>query len=408
MPAAAARLPDDAPPLDAPPLDAPPRLTRRSLALVVAAWAVYSVGFAGLLLQYPAIPSFGVALVSAAVGNALLVGWMLPAWGVVFRGMHAAAWGRRLAAHAALGPLVTAAWLASYVGFLALVSGASFRTAFASLPEPAWMAYGTLMTYVLVFAVLHGRQALQRLRLRERQAAELVALARDRELAALKAQIQPHFLFNTLNAISATVKRDPDAAREMIAELAGLLRYALDASTDAGAAGHVPLRDELAFTTAYLRLEQHRFSDRLATDVVVEAPDAALDRRVPPLVLQPLVENALRHGIAPSPEGGRVEVRVTAQGTGDGLAPASAALTVRVADTGVGPGVPLPPDGAPPDALAPEAEGDDDAGRASGGGLGLAATHARLVRTFGPTAALRLAPNTPRGLVATFQLPSEG
>jgi signal transduction histidine kinase len=388
--------------------------------MVGLVWALYSLAFAGLLLQNPGIDSFGIALLGSAVGNALLVLWMLPAWHVAFQRLHGASWGTLVAAHAVMGPLVTAAWFVSNAGVIALARGQSLGQMLGQMAAPGWVAYGTLMTYVIVFALLHGVQAVRRLRLREQQAAELVALARDRELAALKAQVRPHFLFNTLNSISATVKRDPDAAREMIAELAGLLRYALDASGGSDADGQVPLREEVAFTRRYLRLEQHRFSDRLEVDVAVHVPAATLERPVPPMLLQPLVENALRHGIAPCPEGGRVEVSLIAPPCGDGApsdgAPrgdASAAeasapgapLVVRVADTGVGGDLPASVLAEPP------AEGDETLPRperGDEGGFGLAATNARLVRTFGPGARLHVEPNAPRGFVVWFELPGSG
>ena len=141
------------------------------------------------------------------------------------------------------------------------------------------------------------------------------------ELAALQARINPHFFFNTLNTIGALVEEDARTAEELLETFAHLFRYAFHAAD----AAPVALRDEIAFTRGYLRIEQARFGDRLrvAWDV---APDS-LRVRVPGLILQPLVENAVGHGLAPRARGGRIEVS-TALDNG--------ALRIDVVDDGVG------------------------------------------------------------------------
>jgi LytS/YehU family sensor histidine kinase len=239
-----------------------------------------------------------------------------------------------------------------------------------------WILYGTFTLYAIQFALYHLVRNVQRLRQKEQQATELLAVAREQQLAALKAQVNPHFLFNTLNSISATLKQDPDQAREMIARLAGLMRYALDSAER----DRVSLREEVNFVRRYLALARHRFSNRLDAHVDVDAPDDALDTPVPPMVLQPLVENALRHGIAPSEEGGRVTVQISEN---------SDRLDVRVEDTGVG-----------PETDRPLADADE--------GTGLANTTTRLEHTFGPDAALHTAPNDPTGFAVWFSIPRNG
>jgi LytS/YehU family sensor histidine kinase len=239
-----------------------------------------------------------------------------------------------------------------------------------------WILFGTLTIYAIQFALYHLVRNVQRLRIKGQQATELLATAREQELAALKAQINPHFLFNTLNSISATLRRNPEQAREMIAKLSGMMRYALDgADRDL-----VPLRDEIDFARRYLDLEHHRFSDRLTAEVDINTDDDALDTPVPPMVLQPLVENALRHGIAPSEEGGTVTVEVTTE---------SERIEVRVEDTGVGPG-------------------DEDPLSASENSTGLANTSTRLQHTYGPDAALHTAENDPTGFRIRFSIPRNG
>jgi two-component system sensor histidine kinase AlgZ len=128
-------------------------------------------------------------------------------------------------------------------------------------------------------------------------------LAREAELRALRAQIDPHFLFNSLQSISALTTADPAAARRMCLLLADFLRDTLAL----GARPRIPLGSELSLARRYLAIEQVRFGDRLRVEIAV-APDAEACG-VPPLLLQPLVENAVTHGIAHLLEGGTVRVR---------------------------------------------------------------------------------------------------
>jgi hypothetical protein len=141
----------------------------------------------------------------------------------------------------------------------------------------------------------------------EKQAALLESRLTQSRLHALQAQLQPHFLFNTLNGIATLVRRDPQVAEEMLASLSDLLRVSL---AQAGRQ-EIPLREELDFLDRYLELQQMRFGDRLRIERQVEP--AALDCLVPSFVLQPLVENAIRHGIEPSGRPGLV--RIVAQRT---------------------------------------------------------------------------------------------
>ena len=137
---------------------------------------------------------------------------------------------------------------------------------------------------------------------RELQAAALATELVQARLQALRMQINPHFLFNTLNTISALIHENPDLADRMVVRLSGLLRRTLDR----GDVQEVPLREELEFLRSYLEIEQMRFPDRLAVTFDIEPKTQ--DLLVPHLILQPLVENALRHGILPREEAGRVEI----------------------------------------------------------------------------------------------------
>jgi two-component system sensor histidine kinase AlgZ len=142
----------------------------------------------------------------------------------------------------------------------------------------------------------------------ERRALESRVVARDAELRALRAQLNPHFLFNSLNSISALVGRDPQGARRMCERLGDFLRQTLALA----ARESVPLADELALIERYLEIERVRFGERLGADVNV--PEEAARCQVPPLLLQPLVENAVKHGVAARIEGGTVHIRAERAG----------------------------------------------------------------------------------------------
>ncbi len=159
--------------------------------------------------------------------------------------------------------------------------------------------------YVLLLGIAHAVLYYGRYRERERAAERLAAGLTEARLQALKMQLQPHFLFNTLNAISALIPAEAKPARRMVARLGDLLRIALEHEETQ----EVTLREELAFLEPYLEIEQARLEDRLT--VVMEIAPEALDAHVPHLMLQPLVENAIRHGIAPRIEPGRVEISAT-------------------------------------------------------------------------------------------------
>ena len=183
-----------------------------------------------------------------------------------------------------------------------LVPGYSFVRIFAGL-DGCWLA---LIVYCAIHALLHQYDALQRSQRRE---AEATALAREAELRALQYQLHPHFLFNTLNSISSmVVDGRASGATRMIARLGDLLRATLERSD----VREVTLAEELSLTEHYLDIEKARLGHRLQVDMRVGA--GVLQAWVPPLLLQPLVENAIRHGVAPRASGGAIRLGIGSDG----------------------------------------------------------------------------------------------
>ena len=217
-----------------------------------------------------------------------------------------------------------------------------------------------------VIAVVHAIEFHQRVREREVLTARLQARLSEAQLDALSSRLHPHFLFNTLQAISTLVYRDPAAADAMLGHLSTLLRRALMR----GQGHEVTLAEELALLEEYLAIVQARFGDRVAVEREVDP--AALAGLVPQLMLQPLVENAVEHGVARRAGAGRIAIRAAREGD---------RLRIAVADDG--PGLERP-------ALER---------------VGLGNTRLRLGELYGEDGVLTLEPGVPGGLVATVTLP---
>lgn len=178
-----------------------------------------------------------------------------------------------------------------------------------------------MMTYWTIVGVGHALRYHYQVRARELSAAQMETRLVEAQLHTLQRQMQPHFLFNTLNTISALMHRDVDAADAMIARLSDLLRMSLQRV----GVQEVELKEELDFLSKYLEIEQTRFRDRLS--VVFDIQADTLAALVPNLLLQPLVENAIKHGIGPRPTPGQIVVRARCVG---------AMLELDVQDNGVG------------------------------------------------------------------------
>ncbi len=183
----------------------------------------------------------------------------------------------------------------------------------ATLPSKVSKAFPVLWTLGALFqaagiAFHYLMLALERSREAEKAGQALKTLAQEAELKALRAQINPHFLFNSLNSISALTSLDPAKARTMCVLLSDFLRITLGLGERAA----VSLSEELALLRTYLEIEQVRFGKRLRVQWEVEESAASL--QLPPLLLQPLVENAIKHGIAQVAEGGVLQIRAWTEG----------------------------------------------------------------------------------------------
>jgi LytS/YehU family sensor histidine kinase len=199
------------------------------------------------------------------------------------------------------------------------------------------------------------------------QAAETEARLREAQLGLLRAQLQPHFLFNALNAISELVHENPERADRMIGRLSELLRAAFEAGDR-----HLTTLDaELGLVDHYLAIQRVRFGDRLRVETHV--PDDCRRVEVPQLFLQPLVENAVVHGLSPRVEGGSIRIAVERRGS---------TLVVTVEDDGVGVGAQPAP-----------------------GGIGLSNSRARLRSLYGDAASIELGARQSGGTMVTVTLP---
>ena len=234
-----------------------------------------------------------------------------------------------------------------------------------------------VLTYLTVLGIQAGFRYYRQYQEREQQAlrlelntSELKTQLVNAQLNALKMQLQPHFLFNTLNAIMVLVRQQKGRqAEEMLARLGDLLRCVLEDVE----AQEVTLRRELEYLRLYLSIEEVRFADRLRVEI--SADPAILDAAVPQMGLQPIVENAIRHGLGKSSAAGRIHIAA---------ARVDDTMEIKVADDGPG----LPGDAAP-----------------AGTGIGLANTRARLRQLYGDAAKLTMENGAQGGAVVTMKLP---
>jgi signal transduction histidine kinase len=345
--------------------------SRRIPVLYLAVAALLALAYFGAVLLATGAP--GLALRATVVAVVPGVGFAF----VVLRIGRRARWfegsGRRLAlVHAPLCAGYSAAWTFTVTALVAVerwlfVEGTPFQIRLEVL---GFTLFTGVLLYGGIAGAAFGLESSARLRDERARAARAETLRARAELAALRAQLNPHFLFNTLHTVLGLVRRDPALAEEALQDLGDVLRYALDVQRGDD---RVALRDELAFVDRYLAIERVRLGDRLRVEREIEG--GALDGRLPAFTVQPIVENAIRYAVACRAQGGRVRIEARIDDA------AERCLRVTISDDGAG---------APP--------------TPSGAGLGLALVRQRLEAAFGAGAEL-LAQTTDAGFVVTLRVP---
>jgi signal transduction histidine kinase len=347
------------------------RQRRARLAFIWGVWALVGLFFSSQIYVYFARTQRAVPLwralawqMTATLVFALSTPMVL--WLARRYPFGRAAWRRPLAVHLLAGTAISAVWAACHIVIDSAFNGNLQNYDYSNLPRVIFINLDKeLLVYWIIVVISHAVDYYQRYREGELRASQA-------QLQALKMQLHPHFLFNALHSISALVHSDPEAADKMIARLGDFLRLTLDTA----AAQEVPLRQEIEFLNCYLEIERIRFRDRLTTRLDVDPQ--ALECRVPNLVLQPIVENAIRHGVAPRSAPGRVEVRAERRG---------GSLLLQVKDNGRG----LP--------------SDDGACATKGGGVGLSNTRARLQQLYGGAFVFEIENDPEGGVVVTLEIP---
>lgn len=229
-----------------------------------------------------------------------------------------------------------------------------------------WDIYIPALIYIIQFGFFHAYAYHVEVENRKATEADLKEAALKSELGAIKAQLNPHFLYNTFNTINASLPPQMEQTREMIASLSDMFRYVLKASKEET----VELKEEVEFTEKYLSLEKSRFGERLKT--VFEIEQDLLTEKIPPMILQPLVENSVKHGISNLIEGGEIKIEIKKQGD---------KMLFTVSDTGLG-------------AI--------DLSGLIGSGVGLSNTNLRLEKMYGSQ--IDILHNTPKGLIVSFSI----
>ena len=260
----------------------------------------------------------------------------------------------RLPAHLLLLAAVSAAKIVVFHPFREMLG----RPASSLQQTFAGSFISEIVAFLATAAAIHAIEFYRRYREREQLSRQLQARLTDAQLRALRAQLNPHFLFNTLNAVTTLLHRDPQRADAMLTRLGELLRLTLRADPE----HEIPLHEELQLLERYLEIMRMRFPDRVT--VTCDADPAVAGALVPSFVLQPLVENAFEHGIAKRSDAGLVRVEAT-------LAPDRSAVILRVRDNGPG-----------PESAA--------AGNGHHDGVGIANTRRRLDEMYGAAGTLSL------------------
>ncbi|GAB5472382.1 MAG: histidine kinase [Maribacter sp.] len=285
----------------------------------------------------------------------------VPIWYLVFRTFRRKRLYIRLLTHVATWPIFV-------FGTQRVYYAVSDALGFGHLEGAAqiWDAYIPALFYLIQFGILHAHEYYKENQRKLIVEGELRQAALKSELSAIKAQLNPHFLYNVFNTINASIPPENERTRHMIAQLADLFRYQLRASkTDT-----VTLKEELDFVKKYLDLEKERFKDRLLVDIKVSKD--LMHEKIPPMLLQPMVENSVKHGLSSLIEGGTVSIYIFKE---------EGKLKFEISDTGVG---------------------IQNKENVFGKGVGLTNTKLRLQKMY--QSQMELTDNYPKGLTIKFAI----
>lgn len=290
-------------------------MIRRTSILYAAAWTVYAV-LDALSLYSAGNIGLGTAFISDFLGTVPAAVMGIGVWRLCERlQLTPRNRLRFITIHTLSAILYAVVWGGWTIYQIATYAPPNVLPVFLSSALP-WVLFQDVLIYCVIAGVAYAIQANRR----SNQQRQLAARA---ELQALRAQLDPHFLFNTLHSITALVHSDPGAVEDALIRFGSLLRYVLDASRELN--DDATLEDELQFVRSYLVLEQLRLGARLSVTEDIDAE--TLDCLVPALTLQPVIENAVRHGIAPRASGGSVRIKTRL---------VDDRLLIEVADDGVG------------------------------------------------------------------------
>ncbi|MFK7952748.1 MAG: sensor histidine kinase [Ekhidna sp.] len=312
-----------------------------------------------------------IAIDSGFIPNHLTIGlnyslkavFTLPLWFLFFKQLdNRPLWNKGII-HLFTLPIFVWAWVQFYYPLCE-----AFGFFYLRGERQIWDYYITGLFYIIQFGIFHIYDYYSKMRTKDLMIAEQHQLRLQSELTALKAQLNPHFLYNVFNTINASIPAKAEKTRNMIAKLSDLFRYQLKASKEE----FVTLGEELDFVTKYLDLEKERFGKRLNYEISVDQNH--ISRLIPPLIIQPIVENAVKHGISPLITGGDVRIMIRKE---------SNLLFIEISDTGVG--------------IDKESENDIFLK-----GVGLSNTNKRLEKMYNK--GLELSSNEPSGLVVQFSI----
>ena len=336
-------------------------IPKREVALLLFFYFFMAINYYAVLVIDTGIVRHKIAVVLNYMLKALFT---IPVWWLFFKRIVSFPIWQKIILHTLTLIAFTIIWafvyheLCDYLGIFRLQG-----------PRRVWDYYLTALFYIIQFGIMHLYVYYKELQEQQLITEQLNKLSLQSELSALKAQINPHFLYNVFNTINAAIPSTANSARDMVNKLSDLFRYQLKASREE----QVTVKEELDFVRKYLDLEKERFGERLKYRFTVE--EEGLTEKIPPLIFQPLIENAVKHGISPLINGGEIVLTILKEGD---------YLNVSIKDNGLG-------------------VHDQNMSDLLQQGVGLSNTEERLRKMYGK--GLELLDNHPQGLIVKFSLP---